>query len=74
MDWRRIAGLSLLAFGLNEAFGLLGILAAAVIGALLLGVAIGALFGVELKRASLIAGIFVIVHLGIATGLHLMMG
>ena len=53
--------------------GVLGIFVAAAIGALVLGFAIAMLFGVELKRSALIGVIFIVVHLGTATGLHLMM-
>ncbi len=66
-------GTSLLAFGLTSAMGVLGIFVAAAIGALILGFAIAMLFGVELKRSALIGVIFIVVHLGAATGLHLMM-
>ncbi len=67
-------GTSLLAGGLALVMGLGGIALAVVIAAGLLGVAVSALFGVEIKRSFLIAGIFLAVHIGVRVGFHLMLG
>jgi hypothetical protein len=66
-------GTSLLAMGLAVALGLFGILLAAMIGGAVLGVAVSALFGVEIKRAFLISGLFMAIHIGASIGLHLML-
>lgn len=63
-------GTTLLAIGLRLLIGIAGVAVAAVIAALLLGVAVAALFGVEIKRSFLIAGLFMLVHMGVALGLH----
>lgn len=63
-------GTTLLAIGLSLLIGIAGVAVAAVIAALLLGVAVAALFGVEIKRSFLIGGLFMLVHMGVALGLH----
>jgi hypothetical protein len=50
----------------------LGIAVAAVIAAALLGVAVSALFGVEIKRPFLIGAIFMFVHIGVGIGFQWM--
>ena len=54
-----------LAIGLVVLMGIAGIFVAAIIAAVLLGFAVSALFGVEIKRSFLIAGIFMVVHIGV---------
>jgi len=54
--------------------GIAGIVVAAILAAAGLGVAVPALFGVEIKRSFLIAVIFMVVHIGISGGVHLMLG
>ena len=52
--------------------GIAGIAVAAVISALALGVAVSALFGVEIKRAFMIGGIFMAVHIVAGIGIRVM--
>jgi hypothetical protein len=59
-------GTSLLALALAAAMGVVGIGIAALIAAALLGVALSALFGMEIKRALLVAGAFMVAHIGIS--------
>jgi hypothetical protein len=66
-------GTSLLAFGLATVMGVLGILVAAVIAAALLGVAVSALFGSEIKRSLLVGAIFMVVHLGVGIAFSVML-
>ncbi len=47
---------------------------AAIIAAALLGIAVSALFGLEIKRAFLIGGIFMLVHIGFGIGFWLLFG
>lgn len=65
-------GTGLLAFGLGSVMGIAGVLLAAIIAAALLGVAVSALFGVEIKRSFLIGAIFMVVHIVIGVGFQLM--
>lgn len=58
-------GTTLLSFALGAMLGIIGVLVAAVIGAALLGLAVSIIFGVALKRALIIAGIFLLVHIGV---------
>ena len=41
---------------------------------LLLGAAVSLLFGVEIKRSFLIAGIFMVIHIAMTIGFQLMLG
>ena len=66
-------GTSLLAIGLGMALGLIGVLLAAVIGAAGVGAAVSLLFGVEIKRAMLIGGVFMAVHLAVSIAFQLLM-
>ena len=66
-------GTGLLAYGLVAAMGPAGVFVAAMIAATLLGIAVAAFFGVEIKRAMLIAVIFITVHIAASLGLHAMM-
>ena len=66
-------GTSVLAIGLALVMGIAGIIVAAIVAAVLLGVAVSALFGAEIKRSFLIATIFMVVHIGVGVGLHLML-
>jgi hypothetical protein len=52
--------------------GVAGVFVAAVIAAVLLGVAISALFGVEIKRSMLIGVIFIVVHVAASFALNAM--
>jgi hypothetical protein len=63
----------LLAFGLGAAIGLPGVLLAGIIGAIGVGAAVSLMFGVEIKRAMMIGGVFVAVHLAFSVLLSLMM-
>jgi hypothetical protein len=63
-----------LAMGLITVIGPWGILVAALLAAALLGVAVSAMFGVEIKRSILIGVIFVVVHIAASFGLQAMMG
>jgi hypothetical protein len=66
-------GTAVLATFLVEWMGLAGIVVAAVIAAAILGVAVSALFGVEIKRSFLIGTIFVVVHVAVGIGFHLLL-
>lgn len=61
-------GTLLLAIGFASFMGLAGLFVGAIVAAVLLGVAVSALFGVEIKRSFLIAGIYMVVHIGVGLG------
>lgn len=63
----------LLAYGLIQAVGEMGLYLALLIGAVLLGIALSALYGMELKRAITVALIFMTVHLVASYALRSMM-
>lgn len=63
----------ILVYVLAVAMGLPGLYLGLLIAAVLLGVALSALYGMELKRAVMVAGIFMVVHLVISYGLSSMM-
>ena len=65
-------GTGILAAILGSVMGLVGVLLAAVIAAALLGVAVAALFGVEMKRAMLIGSLFIGLHICVALGIQVM--
>jgi hypothetical protein len=65
-------GTTILAIGLAAVMGIAGIALAALIAAVLLGIAVSALFGVEIKRSFLIGAIFMVVHIGVGIGFQLM--
>jgi hypothetical protein len=66
-------GVGLLAMALNASLGpWWALIIAANVGGLLLGIAISALFGTEIKRSFFVGGIFVLVHIVVAVCLHLM--
>ena len=65
-------GTGLLAFGLVLAMGLAGVFVAAVVAAILLAIAVSAIYGVEIKRAFLIAGLFMVVHIGVGMGIQML--
>jgi hypothetical protein len=65
-------GTTLLALGLAEVMGVAGVFVAALIAAGLLGIAVSALFGVEIKRSMLIAVIFIVVHVAASFALTAM--
>ena len=67
-------GTSVLAIGLVALMGTAGLFVAAILAALLLGVAISALFGVEIKRSFLIGGLFMLVHMGVAVAFQMLLG
>ena len=58
-------GTMVLAMGLVSAMGIAGVFVAAIVAAAGLGVAVSALFGVEIKRSFLIGAIFMVVHIGV---------
>jgi hypothetical protein len=62
---------TLLAMALTLAMGPAGFFVAALIAAAVLGAVLSALFGVEIKRACVIGGIFTVVHIAIGIGLSL---
>ena len=66
-------GTSVLAIGLIALMGIFGLVVAAVIAASLLGLVVSAMFGVEIKRACLIGGVFMLVKIGMGLGLQWMM-
>jgi len=57
-------GTSLLALALGMVLGLAGVLIAALIGAAIVGLIVAYMFGIEVKRAMMIGGIFMLVHIG----------
>ncbi|MHC4180755.1 MAG: hypothetical protein ACYSWU_24915 [Planctomycetota bacterium] len=67
-------GTALLAFGLTAVMGVAGIIVAAIVAAAGLGIAVSALFGVEIKRSFLISAIFMVVHIAVGVGFELMLG
>ena len=67
-----IGTIALAAF-LVSVMGIGGVLVAAIVAALLLGVAVSALFGVEIKRSMLIGFIFMVVHIGVQLGFNMML-
>ena len=66
-------GTALLAAGLAVVMGIAGIVVAALLAGAILGVAVSALYGVEIKRSFAIAGIFMVVHIGVGIGFELML-
>lgn len=52
----------------------LGIIVAGILGAAGLGIAVSALFGVEIRRSFLIGAVFMVVHIGVGVGFQLMLG
>jgi hypothetical protein len=65
-------GTLLLALGLVEVMGTAGVFVAAILAAVLLGIAVSALFGVEIKRSMLIGVIFIVVHVAASFGITAM--
>jgi hypothetical protein len=61
---------SVLASVLFAAIGIAGVALGALIGAALLGVAVSAMVGAEIKRAMAIGGIFTLVHIFVAAGFY----
>jgi hypothetical protein len=66
-------GTTILAVGLTAVIGLAGLVIAAVIAAVALGIAVSALFGVEIKRSFVIGVVFMVVHIGVAVGFQWML-
>jgi hypothetical protein len=62
-------GATFVAVGLILALGFVGIILAAILVAVGLGIALSFFFGADLKRACLIGAIFTIVHVGVGFGL-----
>ena len=65
-------GTSIVAALLVTALGFFGVIVAALVAAALLGVAVSALYGVEIKRSLMIGGIFTVVHIAASIGLQWM--
>ncbi len=66
-------GTTVLAAGLAAVIGISGIVVAALLAGTILGVAVSALYGVEIKRSFAIAAIFMVVHIGVGIGFELML-
>jgi hypothetical protein len=66
-------GTWILTYALALAMGTAGIYVGALLAAALLGVAISALFGVEIKRSFLVAGLFMVVHIGVGLAIQAML-
>jgi hypothetical protein len=66
-------GTSVLAIALATALGAAGIFLAAILAAATLGAALSAMLGMEIKRAFLVAGLFMLVHIGMAIGFQLLL-
>lgn len=65
-------GATLVAFGLFQVIGLVGIIVAAILMAVAVGIALSFFFGADLKRSCLIGAIFTVVHIGVGIGLTMM--
>ena len=66
-------GTTVLAINLAALMGTAGIAIAVIISAMLLGVALSALFGLEIKRSFLIGAIFMVAHIGVGFGIQLIL-
>jgi hypothetical protein len=64
-------GAMALAYLLVPAIGAGGLIVAGVLTAAALGVAVSAMFGVEIKRSFLIGALFMVIHIGVAIGFHM---
>ena len=62
----------ILAMALVAAIGFAGIVVAAAIAAVALGVVISAVFGLEINRSFAVAGIFMVAHIAVGIGFRLM--
>ncbi len=62
-------GTAVLAYGLVGYMGAMAVLPAAAVASALLGVALAAIYGIDLKRAMLIGGAFMVAHIAISFGL-----
>ena len=60
-----------LAYGLAAALSIWGIMLASVVAALLIGVAVSAIYGTEIKRAFAIGAIFAVFDMSVRLGLSL---
>ena len=67
-------GTGVLVWLLAATIGFAGMILAAIIAAALLGVAVSALFGAEIKRSFLIGVLFVVLHVGVSIGFSSMLG
>ncbi len=65
-------GAAVLVMVLSMVIGIFGLFLGAAIAAGALGVALSALFGMEIKRAFLIGGLFMVARICVAFGLQLM--
>ena len=65
-------GTVVLANVLAAVMGIYGVLLATVIAAILLGATVSLLYGVEIKRAMAIGGIFILAHIGVSIGFFFM--
>lgn len=65
-------GTLILVIALVSVMGPWGLLPAVTAAAVLLGLAISAMFGIDVKRSILIAGIFIAVHVVLSLGLQAM--
>ena len=66
-----VAGL--LAAGLAAVMGIAGAVLALIIVGLLLGLAVSAMFGTEIKRSFLVGGLFILIHCAVTIGLELLL-
>jgi hypothetical protein len=65
-------GATLVAFGLFLVIGFVGIILAAILMAVAVGLALSFFFGADLKRSCLIGAIFTVVHIGVGLALTMM--
>jgi hypothetical protein len=63
-------GTGVLVFVLTLFLGIFGLILAAIVAAVLLGIAVSAVFGVEIKRSFLVGGIFMVVHIGLSLAIN----
>ena len=66
-------GTTVLAINLAALMGTAGIAVGVIISAMLLGVALSALFGREIKHSFLIGAIFMVAHIGVGFGIQLIL-
>jgi hypothetical protein len=67
-------GVWVLALGLGYLIGFAGVVLAALLAAAILGASLSYMFGMEIKRALIVAACFVVVSVGARIGLQLMLG
>ncbi|MFO7904094.1 MAG: hypothetical protein R6U98_15630 [Pirellulaceae bacterium] len=65
---------NLLVIGLATLMGVAGAILGLIIVGVLLGIAVSAMFGTEIKRSFLAGGLFILVHFAVSIGFQQMLG